>query len=80
MMRMLIAAAAVSVAFVSPALAGEMMTTTPELALPEPESNYTNLPHSMVTESMSLPLPEPEVEAVAPYKRCRDRETVYLTN
>lgn len=65
-----------------PALAEE--TTTPQLALPEPEATPMALPHSSVnrsvTEAEPLALPEPETEAIAPYKRCGDRETVYLTN
>lgn len=81
MKTLMMAAAAVTVLFASIALADEpMMTTTPELALPEPEPSYTSLPHSSVTETAPLALPEPETEAAAPYKGCGDRETVYLTN
>jgi hypothetical protein len=75
------AAVAMVVGLAGPALAGETLTVTPELALPEPEmQSYSDLPHSSVTETAPLALPEPETEAVAPYKRCGDRETVYLTN
>ena len=81
MRQLMIAAAAVTVLFAGSALADEpVMTMTPELALPEPEPSYTALPHSSVTETAPLALPEPETEAIAPYKGCGDRETVYLTN
>ena len=49
--------------------------TTPELALPEPESTTTLLPHSTVTETEPLALPEPETEAIAPAHRCREIPT-----
>lgn len=81
MRKLMIAAAAATALFAGNALAGEpMMTKTPELALPEAEPSYTNLPHSSVTETAPLALPEPEMEAAAPYKGCGDRQTVYLTN
>ena len=81
MKMLMIAAAAAIVLSTGAALADEpMQTTTPELALPEPEPSYTALPHSSVTETAPLALPEPETEAIAPYKGCGDRETVYLTN
>jgi hypothetical protein len=64
-----------------PALADELATSTAsELALPEPEAMQPVLPHSSVTEVAPMALPEPETEAIAPFKRCSDRETVYLTN
>ena len=73
-------AAALAV-FATPVLAQEAMTTTPPLALPEPDAPaVTVLPHSSVTDVEPLALPEAETEAVAPFKRCSDRETVYLTN
>jgi hypothetical protein len=81
MRKLMIAAAAATALFAGNALADEpMMTTTPELALPEPEAQVTTLPHSSVTETAPLALPEAETEAAAPYKGCSDRETVYLTN
>jgi hypothetical protein len=77
-MKMLMIAAAVTL-FATPVLADEpMMTVTPELSLPEPEATTTALPHSSMTETAPLALPEPET--AAPFKRCGDRETVYLTN
>lgn len=80
-MKSLMIAASLAALLAGPALAGEaMMTTTPELALPEPESNSALLPRSVVTETAPLSMPEPEMEAIAPYKRCSGRETVYLTN
>ncbi len=79
-MKSLIAAAALLAAVSSAALAEETVTP-PGLALPEPDAPVTMvLPHSAITETAPLALPEPETEAVAPYKRCSDRETVYLTN
>lgn len=81
MRHLMIAAAACAALFAGSALADEpMLTTTPELALPEPDSTVTVLPHSAVTETAPLALPEAETEAAAPFKRCGDRETVYLTN
>lgn len=80
MKKLMIAAAAVAL-FATPVLADEpMMTVTPELALPEPDATVNTLPHSTMTETAPLALPEPETEAAAPFKRCGDRETVYLTN
>ena len=67
--------------FATPVLAGEAMTTPPSLALPEPDAPaVTVFPYSSVTDVEPLALPEAETEAVAPFKRCSDRETVYLTN
>lgn len=80
MLKLSLAAAVIVAAFVLPARSGDMTYNTPELVLPEPESTPTVLPHSSVTETESLALPEPETEAIAPFKRCGDRETVYLTN
>lgn len=81
MRKLMIAAAAATALFAGNAVADEpMMTTTPELALPEPEPSYTNLPHSSITETVPLALPEPETQAAAPYKGCSGREKVYLTN
>ncbi len=75
-----LAAAALLLALAVPAFAGETVTTPP-LALPEPETpTMTALPHSPMTEAQPLALPEPEQEAIAPYKGCGSRETVYLTN
>jgi hypothetical protein len=79
MRKMLFAVAAFAAMAVTPVQAEEMSTTTPELALPEADST-TALPRSTVTEIAPLALPEPEMEAIAPFKRCSDRETVYLTN
>ena len=80
-MKSLIVAASLAALFAGPALAGEAMTTaTPQLALPEPESSSAMLPRSAVTETVPLAMPEPEMEAIAPFKRCSGRETVYLTN
>jgi hypothetical protein len=80
MNRLAFAFAALAI-ITTPVLAAEMATTTPPLALAEPEAPaVTVLPHSSVTEAEPLALPEPETEAVAPFKRCSDRETVYLTN
>ena len=80
-MKSLIIAASLAALFAGPALAGEArINTTPELALPEPESSSTMLPRSTVTETVPLSLPEPEMEAIAPFKRCSGRETVNLTN
>ena len=80
MLKVICAAAVIAAGLAIPAQAEEMSTTTPELVLPEPESAPALLPHSSVTEVEPLALPEPETEAAAPYKRCGDRETVYLTN
>jgi hypothetical protein len=80
MRKSLFAAAAVLALLATPAFAEDMMTSTPELSLPEPDAVTTVLPQSSVTESEALALPEPETEAAAPFKRCGDRETVYLTN
>jgi hypothetical protein len=81
-MRMIGAIAICAALFAGPALAEE--TTTPRLALPEPEAAPMALPHTSMNQTASetepLALPEPETEAIAPYKRCSDRETVYLTN
>jgi hypothetical protein len=71
---------AVTVMISTSAVAGETITKTPELALPEPEGVSAALPQSKFTEVVPLALPEPETEAIAPYKRCSGRETVYLTN
>ena len=80
-MKSLIIAASLAVLLAGPALGGEAtMNTTPQLALPEPESSLAMLPRSVVTETVPLALPEPEMEAIAPFKRCSGRETVYLTN
>ncbi len=80
-MKSLMIAAGLAALLAGPALAEEaVMTTTPELALPEPDAMPMVLPHSSVTEVAPLALPEPETEAIAPFKRCGDRETVYLTN
>lgn len=80
-MKSLIIAASLAVLFAGPTLAGEAtMNSTPELALPEPESSSAMLPRSAITETVPLALPEPEMEAIAPFKRCSGRETVYLTN
>lgn len=80
-MKSMFLAAGIAVLLAGPALAEDtMMTTTPQLAMPEPDSAPMVLPHSSVTETQPLALPEPETEAAAPYKRCGDRETVYLTN
>ena len=80
-MKTILTAAAALLALAVPAMADTTMTTTPELSLPEPESMASAvLPHSSMTETQPLALPEPETEAVAPFKRCGDRETVYLTN
>ena len=50
-------------------------------SLPEPDAPaVTVFPYSSVTDVEPLALPEAETEAVAPFKRCSDRETVYLTN
>ncbi len=81
MRHVMIAAAAFTALLAGSALADEpMLTVTPELALPEPEGTVTVLPHSAMTETAPLAQPEAETEAAAPYKRCGDRETVYLTN
>jgi hypothetical protein len=61
-------------------MAEDPLTTTPELALPEPESMTAPLPHSMATEVAPMAVPEPETEAIAPYRGCSKGETVYLTN
>ncbi len=75
-MKSLVFAAVLAVTMAGPALADEMMsTTTPQLALPEPEAVPMLLPHSSVTETAPLALPEPETEAIAPYQRCSDRDT-----
>ena len=79
-MKPIILAAVLSAAFSTFAMAEDMLTKTPQLALPEPEGVSAALPQSTVTEAQPLALPEPETEAIAPYKRCSDRETVYLTN
>ncbi len=80
-MKTLMIAAGLATLLAGPVLADEpMQTTTPELALPEPEAMPIALPHSSVTEVAPMALPEPETEAAAPFKRCGDRETVYLTN
>ena len=78
MKKLVLAAIVLPLLAPSLAMAEEMTTTTPQLVLPEPES--VALPQSTVTETAPLALPEPETEAAAPYKRCGDRETVYLTN
>ncbi len=80
MLRHCLAAAVIVAAFALPAGAEEMTINTPELVLPEPETAPAVLPRSSVTETEPLALPEPETEAIAPYKRCNDRDTVYLTN
>ena len=81
-MKCLMIAVGLAALLAGPALAEEaMMTATPpELALPEPDAMPMVLPHSSVTETAPLALPEPEIEAIAPFQRCGDRETVYLTN
>ena len=80
MKHLCIAFAAALAIIATPVLAAET-AATPPLALPEPDAPaVTVLPHSSVTEAEPLALPEPETEAVAPFKRCQDRETVYLTN
>ena len=80
-MKSLMIAVSLAALLAGPALAEEaMMTVTPELALPEPDAMPMVLPHSSVTEVVPMALPEAETEAAAPYKRCGDRETVYLTN
>ena len=80
MKYLFLAIIALPVLAAAPAKAEEMITVTPELALPEPEGVTATLPRSTVTEAQPLALPEPETEAIAPFKRCGDRETVYLTN
>lgn len=80
MLKVFGAAAVIALGLAMPASAEEMMMSTPELVLPEPESAPAVLPHSSVVDEEPLALPEPETEAIAPYKRCGDRETVYLTN
>lgn len=75
-----LAAAVLFLGLAGTAMAGETMTTTPPLALPEPEATAVSLPHSSVTEAQPLAMPEPETQAIAPYKGCGDRKTVYLTN
>ena len=80
-MKCLMIAVGLAALLAGPAMAQEaMMTATPELALPEPGAMPMVLPHSSVTEVAPLALPEPETEAIAPFQRCGDRETVYLTN
>lgn len=80
-MKCLMIAVGLAALLAGPALAEEaMMTATPELALPELDAMPMVLPHSSVTETAPLALPEPEIEAIAPFQRCGDRETVYLTN
>lgn len=75
-----LAAAALLLTLAVPAFAEETVITPP-LALPEPEAPVTAaLPHSPMTETQPLALPEPEQEAIAPYKGCGSRNTVYLTN
>lgn len=80
MKKFLVVAVLCAGALISPARAEEMSTTTPPLALPEPETPTVALPHSEAVEAQPLALPEPETEAIAPYHRCGDRDTVYLTN
>ena len=80
MLKVLLSAAVIAATLGLPAHAEDMTLNTPELVLPEPESAPALLPHSSVTEVEPLALPELETGAVAPYKRCSDRETVYLTN
>ena len=80
-MKSLIFAASLAALFAGPALGDEAVTaTTPQLALPEPESSTAMLPGFVVTETVPMSMPEPEMEAIAPFKRCSGRETVYLTN
>lgn len=75
-MKSLVFAAALAAMVSSPALADQFMsTTTPQLALPEPESAPLLLPHSSATETKPLALPEPETEAIAPFEHCSDRDT-----
>ena len=62
------------------AMADGMLTKTAEPALPEPESVSAALLRSSIPETEPLALPEPEMEAIAPYQRCSDREQVFLTN
>lgn len=79
-MNRLAFAVAVLAIFATPVLAAETATTPPP-ALPGPDAPAaTVLPHSAVTEVRPLALPEAETEAMAPFKRCGDRKTVYLTN
>lgn len=80
MKSVILAAFAATALLSTAAMAEDMTTRTPKLALPEPEGVSARLPHSTIVEEAPLALPEPEMEAAAPYKRCRDRETVYLTN
>lgn len=61
------------------AMAGEMSTVTPELALPEPEAVSTPLPHSTVTEQEGMSMIETELGRPGRHG-CGSKETVYLTN
>lgn len=80
MKSVIFAAFAAAVMFSTGAMAGEMTTKTPELVLPEPEGSSVRLPQSAMVDEAPLAMPEAETEAIAPYKRCGGRETVYLTN
>ena len=82
-MKMFLGVAAALLLLAAPALADEMLTTTPPLALPEPDTPAPLvLPHSSFTQAEPLALPEPEMAPIAPYQQCSDREKqqVYLTN